>query len=60
MTDNRIKTSIFIFPLLTGGLLSLTFSLKVFWWVIFFALVPLFFFHSKVPVKKIGFLGRFS
>jgi len=59
MTDNRIKTSIFIFPLLTGGLLSLAFSLKVFWWVIFFALVPLFFFIQRCPSKKSAFWGGF-
>lgn len=58
--NNRIKASILIFPLLAGGFLTLAFSLKAFWWVIFFALVPLFFFIQRCPSKKLAFWGGWA
>lgn len=48
---------IFLLPIFTALLLISAFSFADFYWVIFFSLVPLFFFIQKCSLKKTAFLG---
>jgi apolipoprotein N-acyltransferase len=52
-----MKQGIFFLTIGVAVLLILSFVVGAAWWVVFFALVPLFFFIKKCPSKKTAFWG---
>ena len=54
-----MMSRIFFLPIGAAVLLILSFSFGAAWWIVFFALTPLFFFIKESPSKKSAFWGGY-